>query len=35
MRGKSHGSLLVSIDGLSIDLRASELEAAFRVWWLR
>jgi hypothetical protein len=35
MRGKSHGSLLVSIDGLSIDLRASELEAAFRGWWLR
>lgn len=35
LRGKSHASLLFSVDGSSSDLRASELEAAFSVWWLR
>jgi hypothetical protein len=33
--GKSHASLLFSVDGASSDLRASDLEAAFSVWWLR
>lgn len=35
MRGKSHASLLFSVDGFSSDLRTSDLEAAFSVWWLR